>query len=75
MKILNFFQFLWVIFALLVPDPDPATQINADPYGPGPDVNPDPQPWIKAISCAVRVHTHEPFLTRDFILEVVVQHF
>jgi hypothetical protein len=35
MKILNFFLFLWVIFALL--DPDPATQIKADP---------DPQPWM-----------------------------
>jgi hypothetical protein len=31
MKILDFFLFLWVIFALLDPDPDPATQINADP--------------------------------------------
>jgi hypothetical protein len=29
MKTLDFFLFLWVIFALL--DPDPATQINADP--------------------------------------------
>jgi hypothetical protein len=27
----------WVIFALLDPDPDPATQINADP---------DPLPWL-----------------------------
>ncbi len=35
MKILDFFLFLWVIFALL--DPDPATQIDADP---------DPKPWI-----------------------------
>jgi hypothetical protein len=33
MKILDFFIFLWVIFALL--DPDPATQINADPCGSG----------------------------------------
>jgi hypothetical protein len=33
MKILAFFLFLWVIFALL--DPDPATQINADPCGSG----------------------------------------
>jgi hypothetical protein len=31
MKFLQFFLFLWVIFALL--DPDPATQINPDPYG------------------------------------------
>jgi hypothetical protein len=31
MKILYFFLNLWVIFALLDPDPDPATQINADP--------------------------------------------
>jgi hypothetical protein len=28
-----FFLFLWVIFALLDPDPDPATQINTDPCG------------------------------------------
>ncbi len=40
MKILDFFLFLWVIFALLDPDhlnadPDPATQINADPCGSG----------------------------------------
>jgi hypothetical protein len=33
MKILDFFLFFWVIFALL--DPDPATQINADPCGSG----------------------------------------
>ncbi len=33
MKILYFFLFLWVIFALL--DPDPATQINGDPCGSG----------------------------------------
>jgi hypothetical protein len=37
MKILYFFLYLWVIFALL--DPDPATQINADP---------DRQPWNKS---------------------------
>jgi hypothetical protein len=35
MKILDFFLFLWVIFALLDPDPDPATQINGDPCGSG----------------------------------------
>jgi hypothetical protein len=33
MKILDIFLFWWVIFALL--DPDPATQINADPCGSG----------------------------------------
>jgi hypothetical protein len=33
MKILYFFLFFWVNFALLDPDPDPATQINADPCG------------------------------------------
>jgi hypothetical protein len=33
MKIQYFLLFLWVIFALL--DPDPATQINADPCGSG----------------------------------------
>ncbi len=35
MKILYFFLFLWVIFSLLDPDLDPATQINADPSGSG----------------------------------------
>jgi hypothetical protein len=35
MKILDFFLFLWLIFALLDPDPFPATQINADPCGSG----------------------------------------
>jgi hypothetical protein len=33
MKFLHFFLFLRVIYALL--DPDPATQINADPGGSG----------------------------------------
>jgi hypothetical protein len=37
MKFLLFFQFMCVIFALLDPDPDPATLINADP---------DPKPWL-----------------------------
>ncbi len=37
MKILYFFLHVKVIFALLDPDPDPATQLNADP---------DPQPWF-----------------------------
>jgi hypothetical protein len=44
MKILYFFLFLWVIFALLDLDPDPATQINADL---DPDTEPDPQPCRK----------------------------
>ncbi len=35
MKILYLFLSLWVIFALLGPDPDPRTQINADPCGSG----------------------------------------
>jgi hypothetical protein len=35
----NFSLYLWVIFALLDPAPDPATQINADP---------DPQPCCRA---------------------------
>ncbi len=40
MKILDFFLFLWVIFALLDPDPDPATQIFADP---------DPKPCLLVV--------------------------
>jgi hypothetical protein len=35
MKILSFFLFILVIFALLDPDPDPTAQINADPCGSG----------------------------------------
>jgi hypothetical protein len=35
MKLLYFFLCLWVIFALLDPDPDPATQINAESCGSG----------------------------------------
>ena len=31
----GFFSIWWVIFALLDPDPDPTTQINADPCGSG----------------------------------------
>jgi hypothetical protein len=42
MKILYSFLYLWVIFALL--DPDPATQINADP---------DSQPWSPRIDVAL----------------------
>jgi hypothetical protein len=34
-KFFNFFLYLWVIFALLDPDLDPATQVNADPCGLG----------------------------------------
>jgi hypothetical protein len=37
MKILYFFLILWVIFSLMDQDPDPATQINADP---------DSKPWF-----------------------------
>ncbi len=47
MKILYFFLFLWVVFALLDPDPDPATQINAD-SDPATQIyaDPDPHRWI-----------------------------
>jgi hypothetical protein len=46
MKILYFFLFLWVIFALL--DPDKTTQINADP---DPDMDPDPKPcWLPLLT-------------------------
>jgi len=39
----NFFLLLWVIFALLDPDPDPQTRLNTDPiririHNPGLDV-------------------------------------
>jgi hypothetical protein len=34
-NIQHFKTYLWVIFALLDPDPDPATQINAYPCGSG----------------------------------------
>jgi hypothetical protein len=35
MKILDFFLFLWVFFAILDPDPGPASQINVEPCGSG----------------------------------------
>jgi hypothetical protein len=35
MKFLYIFLFLWVLFALLDPDPYQATQMNADPCGSG----------------------------------------
>jgi hypothetical protein len=46
MKILNFFLFLWITFALLDPNPDPMAKINADPqpgkkkFQPAPDLQP-----------------------------------
>jgi hypothetical protein len=40
---------LWVIFALLDPDPDPATQINADPCGSGSNIQ-DQLIVIKALT-------------------------
>ncbi len=30
---MDFFLLLWVIFALLDPDPDPLTRLNSDPIG------------------------------------------
>ncbi len=39
-QILYFFLYLWVIFALLDPDPDSATPINADPV---------PQAWRRLL--------------------------
>jgi hypothetical protein len=33
MKFFNFFLLLWVIFALLDPDPDSLTRLNPDPNG------------------------------------------
>ncbi len=37
--------FLWVNFALLDPDPDPATQINADPCGSGSETPMNIRDW------------------------------
>jgi hypothetical protein len=51
MKILYFFLFLWVIFSLLDPDPDPATQINADPCGSGSETLCKARVFIVASSC------------------------
>ncbi len=65
MENLDFFQFLWVIFALLYPDPNPATQINADPKpwldsGEGPLVLIRPHTYIFKLSMA-------PFITPGMI--------
>jgi hypothetical protein len=47
MNFYNFFLLLWVIFALLVPDPDSESG-STDPIEFG--SNPDPQPCLK-LSC------------------------
>jgi hypothetical protein len=63
MKILDYFLFLWVIFALL--DPDPATHINADPET---DPDPDPKPCSPGIThhpgIPLQVNTIRAFLSR-----------
>jgi hypothetical protein len=41
---------LWVIFALLDPDPDSEYGSGStDPIEPGSNSDPDPQPWLKRI--------------------------
>jgi hypothetical protein len=48
-ELYNFFLLLWVIFALLDPDPDSECG-STDPiesgFNPDPDTDPDPQPWF-----------------------------
>jgi hypothetical protein len=44
MNFYNFFLLLWVIFALLDPDPDPLTRLN-----------PDPQPCLEDAACSLPV--------------------
>ncbi len=60
MKILDFFLFLWVIFALLDPDPDPATEINADVSKPFPS-----GPWVSFSHHVLRASGLADFL--DFL--------
>jgi hypothetical protein len=50
MKFLYLFLFLWVIFALLDPGPEPATQINADT---------DPQP-CREVPCTIETGLRSP---------------
>jgi hypothetical protein len=48
MKLLNFFQFLWVIFALLVADPDPYSEsgsVSTDPIVSVSNPDPEPKHW------------------------------
>jgi hypothetical protein len=58
MKILYFFLFLWVIFALLDPDPDPATQINADR---------DPKPCLKEVKVLEEVEVFKEMKVPDYV--------
>jgi hypothetical protein len=75
MKILYFFLFLWVIFALLVrirnlnadPNPDPATQTNADP-----DTDPDPQPCFSYYILPVPI-PYTVFLIRDILVRFPIR--
>jgi len=43
MNLNNFFLLLWVIFALLDPNPDLVTRLNPDP---DPDPQPCPHQWL-----------------------------
>jgi hypothetical protein len=62
MKILDFILFLWVIFALL--DPDPANQINADP---------DPKPCYILFYFQLDVHLPDDLRQHD-LLQLQRQH-
>ncbi len=46
MKVLHFFLLLWVIFALLDPDPNSESG-STDPIESGSNPDPDPQPWMQ----------------------------
>jgi hypothetical protein len=60
MKFLYFYLFLWVIFALLDPDPDPATQINADPCRSG---------SATLVSSMFEINRYEPSVNAVLILQ------
>jgi hypothetical protein len=54
MKLRHFFLLLWVIFALLDPDPDSEygsgyTDLMESGSNPDPDTDPDPKPWFKSL--------------------------
>ncbi len=78
MKFLNFFLFLWIIFALLepdpVPEPDPLTWLNPDPIR----SKPDPKHWffeciLKTVPCVQELDIH--FVSVYFVDSILRRKF
>ncbi len=62
----NFFLLLWVIFALLDPDPDYGSEsVSTDLIEYGSNTDPDPQPCVQKVIGSVRIHMFLGLLDPD----------